>query len=65
MPVFYAFIIYSAGIGRTGTFIGLDYLYDEGKANTYINVYHCVENLRSQRINMVQKEVVLKSLKSL
>lgn len=47
----------SAGVGRTGTFIGLDYLYDEGKATQYIDVYRSVETLRHQRVNMVQKKV--------
>ena len=46
-------------MGRTGTFIGLDYLYDEGKANNAINVYKCVERLREQRVHMVQKKVDL------
>ena len=48
----------SAGVGRTGTFIGLDYLYDEGKANNHVNVYRCVEAMRKQRINMVQMKVI-------
>ncbi|KAL4220594.1 Tyrosine-protein phosphatase non-receptor type 4 [Mactra antiquata] len=43
----------TAGIGRTGVFIGLDYLYDEGLATGYVNIYKCVENLREQRVDMV------------
>ncbi|KAH3833879.1 hypothetical protein DPMN_107195 [Dreissena polymorpha] len=46
----------SAGIGRTGTFLGLDYLLDQANAEGYINVFQCVQNLRSQRVNMVQNQ---------
>ncbi|KAL3867987.1 hypothetical protein ACJMK2_040828 [Sinanodonta woodiana] len=44
----------SAGIGRTGTFLALDYLVDQAEETGYINVVNCVENLRKQRVNLVQ-----------
>ncbi|KAK3607672.1 hypothetical protein CHS0354_010660, partial [Potamilus streckersoni] len=44
----------SAGIGRTGTFLALDYLVDEGKELSYINIFRGVETLRQQRVNLVQ-----------
>ncbi|XP_052219293.1 uncharacterized protein LOC127836657 [Dreissena polymorpha] len=44
----------SAGVGRTGTCIALDYLYDQGIAVHEINVHEAVKALRDQRINMVQ-----------
>ncbi|KAK3597121.1 hypothetical protein CHS0354_021230 [Potamilus streckersoni] len=44
----------SAGIGRTGTYIALDYLVSQGKAEGHVNVLACVSNLRRQRVNMVQ-----------
>ncbi|KAK3600515.1 hypothetical protein CHS0354_028715 [Potamilus streckersoni] len=44
----------SAGVGRTGTFIALDYLYDEGKHTGSVNVFACICELRKQRVNMVQ-----------
>ncbi|XP_052216896.1 uncharacterized protein LOC127834857 isoform X4 [Dreissena polymorpha] len=44
----------SAGVGRTGTFIALDYLYDQGVSEKHINVFDAVLLLREQRINMVQ-----------
>ncbi|VDI22601.1 receptor-type tyrosine-protein phosphatase T [Mytilus galloprovincialis] len=44
----------SAGIGRTGTFIALDYIVNETKDLKYIDVFTCVETLRRQRVNMVQ-----------
>nr|XP_034311976.1 receptor-type tyrosine-protein phosphatase mu isoform X5 [Crassostrea gigas] len=44
----------SAGIGRTGTFIALNYLVQQAKESGYVDVFECVETLRRQRLNMVQ-----------
>ncbi|XP_053398634.1 uncharacterized protein LOC123556442 isoform X2 [Mercenaria mercenaria] len=44
----------SAGVGRTGTFIALDYLYDQDKSEGKVNIKGGVYNLRQQRLNMVQ-----------
>ncbi|KAH3865000.1 hypothetical protein DPMN_028034 [Dreissena polymorpha] len=44
----------SAGVGRTGTFIAMDYLYDQGKETGNIDIPQCVTNLRAHRVNMVQ-----------
>ncbi|XP_050403010.1 receptor-type tyrosine-protein phosphatase S isoform X2 [Patella vulgata] len=44
----------SAGIGRTGTFIALDYLMDEGLAEKSVDVNQCVARMRYERVNMVQ-----------
>ncbi|XP_009328701.1 PREDICTED: receptor-type tyrosine-protein phosphatase mu-like [Pygoscelis adeliae] len=44
----------SAGIGRTGTFIALDFLLKMGKAEGEVDVFHCVQRLREQRVSMVQ-----------
>ncbi|XP_062581733.1 receptor-type tyrosine-protein phosphatase alpha-like [Saccostrea cucullata] len=44
----------SAGIGRTGTFIALDYLIQQAKESEYVDVFGCVEILRRQRVNTVQ-----------
>ncbi|XP_067684841.1 receptor-type tyrosine-protein phosphatase epsilon-like [Haliotis asinina] len=44
----------SAGVGRTGTFIALDYLMDEAESKHSINVYMCVGKMRLNRMNMVQ-----------
>nr|XP_021410330.2 receptor-type tyrosine-protein phosphatase kappa [Lonchura striata domestica] len=43
-----------AGIGRTGTFIALDFLLKMGKAEGKVDVFHCVQQLREQRVSMVQ-----------
>ncbi|XP_053400252.1 receptor-type tyrosine-protein phosphatase mu-like [Mercenaria mercenaria] len=44
----------SAGVGRTGTFIALDILYDQGKDKGFVDVFGCVRDLRDQRVSMVQ-----------
>lgn len=48
---------YSAGIGRTGTFIALDALYKEGERTGKVNVPVYVEKMRNARMNMIQGEV--------
>ncbi|NXA32342.1 PTPRK phosphatase, partial [Eudromia elegans] len=52
MPLFLC--IFSAGIGRTGTFIALDFLLKMAKAEGKVDVFRCVQKLREQRVNMVQ-----------
>ncbi|XP_071132277.1 uncharacterized protein [Mytilus edulis] len=44
----------SAGVGRTGTFIAIDALYENGKNFGYVNVMECIEMMRKDRMNMVQ-----------
>ncbi|XP_055956406.1 receptor-type tyrosine-protein phosphatase mu-like [Patella vulgata] len=44
----------SAGIGRTGTFIALDYSIDKARAEGSVDIYECVKQLRYERVNMVQ-----------
>ena len=52
-------IAYSAGIGRTGTYIALDALYKGGKTTGKINVAEYVKVMRSNRMTMVQTYVSL------
>ena len=47
----------SAGVGRTGTFITLDYMLERIKHEQSINVYEYVSGLRQQRVLMVQSLV--------
>ena len=44
----------SAGVGRTGTFITLDMMMQQMKAESTLSVHQCVRDLRTQRMNMVQ-----------
>ncbi|CAE1303862.1 PTPRM [Acanthosepion pharaonis] len=46
----------SAGIGRSGTFIALDYLMEEARHTGTVDVFGCVNRMRKARLNMVQIE---------
>ncbi|XP_060070342.1 receptor-type tyrosine-protein phosphatase gamma-like [Ylistrum balloti] len=45
---------HSAGIGRTGTYIGLDALLKEGENNDKIDVFAYTNRMRKDRMNMIQ-----------
>ena len=49
----------SAGVGRSGTFITLDMMMQQMKAEGTLNVHQCVRNLRTQRMKMVQTLVCM------
>ena len=51
----------SAGVGRTGTFITLDMMMQQMKAEGTLSVHQCVRNLRTQRMKMVQTLVCAKN----
>lgn len=44
----------SAGIGRTGTLIGIDSLYKQGESSYYLSINQYVKEMRQNRVNMVQ-----------
>ncbi|XP_060574377.1 receptor-type tyrosine-protein phosphatase T-like [Ruditapes philippinarum] len=44
----------SAGVGRTGTFIALDILANEGVSERTVDIFACVRNLREDRVSLVQ-----------
>lgn len=48
---------FSAGIGRTGTYIGLDTLTKEGQTEGAVDIPGCVKQMRECRTNMVQNAV--------
>ena len=49
--------IYSAGIGRTGTFIALDALFEHGQETGYVDIMEYVQMMRKDRMNMIQTKV--------
>lgn len=51
------YLIFSAGVGRTGTYIALDALYREGEKTGKINVPMYVRTMRKDRMNMIQGDV--------
>ena len=52
------FSFWSAGVGRTGTFIGYDALLKRGKETGRINVFEFVKKMREDRMTMIQTKVV-------
>ncbi len=51
------FLHFSAGVGRTGTFIALDYLLDKAKEEGILDIYGLTFAMRRDRVNMIQTVV--------
>ena len=47
----------SAGIGRTGTYIALDALYENGQETGFVDVKEFTGMMRQNRMNMIQTVV--------
>lgn len=52
-------VLFSAGIGRTGTYIALDILSKQGETEKKIDIRDCIVQMRECRTNMVQNAVSL------
>ena len=51
------FFIISAGVGRTGTFIGIDHCLEKfvrQEQERSVDVFHIVQEMRKCRVNMIQ-----------
>ena len=54
---YYLNVCFSAGIGRTGTYIALDNAYYQAKKEGTVRILDVVQSLREQRVKMVQTKV--------
>ena len=50
-------IIYSAGVGRTGTYITLDNAFNQIEAEGLVDIDGIIVKIRNQRMKMVQNKV--------
>ena len=50
-------LCFSAGVGRTGAFIAIDYSLDQAKAEDEVDVMNFTALMRSYRVNMIQNAV--------
>ena len=51
------FMSHSAGVGRSGSFIALDRIFQEIVVNDTVDIYGIVYEMRQYRCHMVQTEV--------
>ena len=49
--------MFSAGVGRTGTYLAVEHLLQQAAAEDRVDVVGCIDNMRQQRVNMVQSLV--------
>ena len=50
---------HSAGAGRTGAFIAIDYLLEQEKIEHNVRILDCLKELRDQRSQMIQNLVCI------
>ena len=57
--------ISSAGVGRTGTFLALDYLLDQLKTEGMVDVLKYTTIMRANRVEMIQTLVSVTAIRQL
>lgn len=57
IEIFWVAFFFSAGVGRTGTFIALDRILQQLDSKDTVDIYAAVHDLRLHRVHMVQTEV--------
>lgn len=65
MPTLHLLYLLSAGVGRTGTYIALDALFQIGKRTGKVNVAEFVTKMRQNRVSMIQTYVSCRLLNSI
>ena len=53
----HALLVYSAGIGRTGTFITIDHVLEQIERENLVGIPGVIQSIRQQRMKMVQTVV--------
>lgn len=57
--------VFSAGIGRTGTYIAIDAFSEGRKTQNKINIAEYIKKMRRNRMNMVQTYVNMKYIREM
>ncbi len=57
MVLLHCTLFYSAGVGRTGTYITLDNVLDQIEAESVVDIDGVIVKARNQRMKMVQTKV--------
>ena len=52
-------MVYSAGVGRTGTLITIDIALEQVKAEGVVGIHNIVDKMRHQRPHMIQSQVCI------
>lgn len=57
--IYIYFFFFSAGVGRSGTFIALDHILQKIQKHDYVDIFAIVYEMRKERVWMVQNEVII------